>query len=348
MQDVQALRRRAIASLGPADLAHLRKIERWGRAATVVGWLSAGLGPNPLSVLGLAAGRLVRWLLMHHIGHKGYDRVPGVPPQYTSAVFARGWRRFLDWPDWRIPEAWVYEHNVLHHAFTGDERDPDRIEPNSHWLRTLPRPLRWLVIAVVSLTWHAGYSGELITAKWLARRGGPPDPRTLRRILWLRSRLPYVAIELLAIPLLLLPFSPTMALWAAVNSLLAELLTNWHSFLVIGPSHTGSDLYLFRGPARSRAERAVRQVLGSANYTTGGDLNDLFHLWLNYQIEHHLLPDLPMSTYRRIQPEVRALCEKHGLPYVQEGLWRRFGRMARVFVGDEKQRWDSGERYGVS
>jgi len=32
----------------------------------------------------------------------------------------------------------------------------------------------------------------------------------------------------------------------------------------------------------------LRAVIGSANYKTGGDLNDFFHGWLNYQIEHHM------------------------------------------------------------
>jgi hypothetical protein len=43
-------------------------------------------------------GRSTRWLLMHHVGHRGYDKVPGVPAKYTSKVFARGWRAWSTGP----------------------------------------------------------------------------------------------------------------------------------------------------------------------------------------------------------------------------------------------------------
>jgi fatty acid desaturase len=56
-------------------------------------------------------------------------------------------------------------------------------------------------------------------------------------------------------------------------------------------------------------------------------------LWLNYQIEHHLFSDLPMSKYREIQPVVKSLCERHGLPYRQESVFKRFARMTDVAVG---------------
>jgi NADPH-dependent stearoyl-CoA 9-desaturase len=54
--------------------------------------------------------------------------------------------------------------------------------------------------------------------------------------------------------------------------------------------------------------------MGSANITGG----NLFHILsgnLSHQIEHHLFPDLPARRYRQVAPEVRAVCEKYGLPY---------------------------------
>ncbi len=79
-------------------------------------------------------------------------------------------------------------------------------------------------------------------------------------------------------------------------------------------------------------------MVGSTNYATGTELTDYAHLWLNYQIEHHLFPDLPMLKYREIQPRVRALCEKHGIPYVQESVWTRARKMVDVIVGKAKMR----------
>src|SRR5262249_59381478 len=101
----------------------------------------------------------------------------------------------------------------------------------------------------------------------------------------------------------------------------------------------GADVQRSDGPPASRGEFYVRQVVGSVNYRTGGDLNDYAHLWLNYQIEHHLFPDMPMLAYRRVQPKVKALCARFGVPYLQEPVGRRFAKMARVFVGRARMPW---------
>src|SRR6202000_855612 len=57
-----------------------------------------------------------------------------------------------------------------------------------------------------------------------------------------------------------------------------------------------------------------RQLLGSANFS-GGRLMHIMSANLSFQIEHHLFPDLPAHRYAEIAPEVRAICEKYGLPY---------------------------------
>src|SRR5512147_2892540 len=80
-------------------------------------------------------------------------------------------------------------------------------------------------------------------------------------------------------------------------------------------------------------ESMLRQVVGPTNYPRGDELTDTLHLYLNYQIEHHLWPDLPMLRYREVQPKVKALCEKHGVPYVQESVFTRIRKMADVAVG---------------
>lgn len=341
LADLRALRREIDASLGEEDLRHLRKIERWGHAATAVGLLTAGIAPNPLSAVALGIGRSARWLLMHHVGHRGYDKVPGVPARFTSKVFARGARRFLDWPDWMLPEAWIYEHNVLHHSYTGEALDPDVIERNTEDLRAHPLPVRYAVMGLLALTWRASYYAPKTLRLWLERgaAGGDDEPTTgepagshLGELLQ-RCYLPYAALHFGLLPLAYLPLGPWGMVSALCNSLAAEAICNVHTFCVVGPNHTGEDLPRFDDRPRSRGEHAARQVAASVNFATGGDLNDFAHLWLNYQIEHHIWPDLPMRQYQAVQPRVRALCEKHGIPYVQEGVFTRVRKMLDVAVG---------------
>jgi fatty acid desaturase len=342
-RELKTLRDEVDASLGEADKAHLRKIERWGRAATVLGLATCWLVPNPLSAAALSLGRSTRWLLMHHVGHRGYDRVPGMASAHTSKGFARGYRRFIDWLDWMMPDAWVFEHNVLHHSHTGEEADPDLLERNAEsTLRNKSRPLAWryVQLALLALTWRASYyAPETLSAlRRKGRRHGAALSGSERWELVLRCYVPYAAVNFVLLPALFLP----LGLWAAFsvlcNSVLADLLTNLHTFLVVGPNHTGEDLYRFDTAPEGRGARYVQQVIGSANYRTGGDLNDFAHLWLNYQIEHHIWPDLPMLKYRELQPRVRQLCEKYGVPYVQESVWTRARKMVDVVLGKASMR----------
>jgi fatty acid desaturase len=103
--------------------------------------------------------------------------------------------------------------------------------------------------------------------------------------------------------------------------------------MIIAPNHTGSDLFRFDHHYKNKQEFYVNQVLGTVNYTTGNDWIDYPQMWLNYQIEHHLIPNLPMTKYQEIQPRVQALCKKYNLPYIQESVFTRFKKFLHVCVG---------------
>ena len=89
-----------------------------------------------------------------------------------------------------------------------------------------------------------------------------------------------------------------------VNRVLAELVSNVHAFLVILPNHTAPDLLQFDFHYDSKAEFHLCQILSTVTYHSG-PVRDYLQFWLNYQIEHHLFPDLPM-TPMRAAPKVRA------------------------------------------
>ena len=354
--ELDAIRAELDANLGPEDLRHLKRVELFGRSCTALGLATCWIAPNPLSAAALSLGRSTRWLLMHHVGHRGYDKVPDVPPRLTSKLFGKGKRRFLDWADWMIPEAWVYEHNVLHHSFTGEEDDPDLIERNADLLREqgLPMSARYALLLLLGLTWRSTYYAPNTMRTWLnrpselkrkAREQGIDldDALTtddeLRRALWIRCYLPYAALHFALLPAAYLPLGPWASFSAFCNSLFAEALTNLHTFCVVGPNHTGDDLYRFDDRPETKGERLVRQIIGSVNYRTGTDPIDFAHLWLNYQIEHHIWPDLPMLKYRDAQPRVEALCERFGIPYVQESVFTRVQKMMDVAVGKTSMMW---------
>jgi fatty acid desaturase len=62
-----------------------------------------------------------------------------------------------------------------------------------------------------------------------------------------------------------------------------------------------------------------RQVLTSRN-VRGHRLTDFVLGGLNYQIEHHLFPNMPRPNLRRAHPVIRNFCAEHDLPFVETSL----------------------------
>ena len=280
-----------------------------------------------------------------------------------------------------LPEAWNLEHNVLHHYKLGEDGDPDLVERNLEFVRKRPLPasLKLVFMAVMSTMWKWAYYSpntyhQLKIAEHTKRHGKPPDSidptaaLTLGKLLLKPSLrgglfgvrdflfqcfLPVLLVRfvLLPAPLLLLPgIGPSCFCHALANLFVADALSNVHSFLTIVTNHAGSDLYRFETPCAPHSPTFyLRQVLSSANYragrtgTTLGDANDFLHGFLNYQVEHHCWPTLSMLSYQRGAPELKAICERHGVPYTRESVFVRLRKTLDIMIGaSSMRRWPEG------
>jgi fatty acid desaturase len=70
------------------------------------------------------------------------------------------------------------------------------------------------------------------------------------------------------------------------------------------------------------------QVLTSRN-VRGSRLVDFLLGGLNYQIEHHLFPNMPRPNLRHAQPLVRAFCSQHDLPYTEATMFGSYAEALR-------------------
>jgi fatty acid desaturase len=66
-----------------------------------------------------------------------------------------------------------------------------------------------------------------------------------------------------------------------------------------------------------------RQVLTTRN-VRGGPVTDFALGGLNYQIEHHLFPNMPRANLRRAQPLVRAYCADHDVLYTEVSMYASY------------------------
>ena len=145
---------------------------------------------------------------------------------------------------------------------------------------------------------------------------------------------------------------------------LSDALSNIHSFIIIATNHCGDDMYKFVNSCAPRSGTYyMRAVTSSANFRTANgvdkdgnarpvhgfwaDVNDFLHGWLNYQIEHHAFPQLSMYSYQKSAPQMRAICDKYGVPYVQHNVFRRLKKTADIMVGATDMRpFDESWEYG--
>jgi len=220
------------------------------------------------------------------------------------------WRRFNDWFDWMMPEAWNVEHNTRHHYNLSEINDPDLVEQNLSFLRELPIPVsvKYAIVAFFALTWKWFYYApntykELKLARM--RRDGvkipsdvnPADQVTFKSSLFGENYFysfgelitvvlaPYFLFHFFITPLPYLALGQhlgygTTLFWNAVTNLfLAEFLTNAHGFLAVVTNHAGDDMYRFR-----RAWTVFRFLLPSSSFgecrLQHGDGCSRFHAWM--------------------------------------------------------------------
>ena len=353
--------------VGEEDFQHLLKLERWGRIFTFSGYgliallslvelLAGGLSSFifwPIAIVAailISTGNVARWAdVAHPVLHGAYDKVPNIPEKYTKKVFAKGARRYIDWLDWIKPQAWEYEHNIMHHYHLGETEDPDNVEKNLQWLIQSKTPmfLRYIIVYAFAGMWKFLYYAPN-TLRILENKKNRDqqklevtdyelDPRTKNGLeLWMEYYLPYIVIKFILFPLLFIPLGLEAVFNAFIIILIAEFFANLHSFLVIVPNHSAEDIYMFNEPHKSTGEFYLRQIMGSVNYNTGSDFKDFVHGFLNYQIEHHLFPNMPHSYYQKMQPIVKEICKKHNLEYRQESVFKRIVMSIDLMVGKTK------------
>lgn len=88
---------------------------------------------------------------------------------------------------------------------------------------------------------------------------------------------------------------------------------------VFALNHNGMPIYTKSEAAK--IDFFTLQVLTGRN-VVGGPLTNWFCGGLNYQIEHHILPNMPRHSFPKIQPTIEALCKKHGVSYHSTTFWK--------------------------
>jgi fatty acid desaturase len=86
------------------------------------------------------------------------------------------------------------------------------------------------------------------------------------------------------------------------------------------PNHKGMPII----PAEQKVDFLERQVLTSRNIR-GNRFMDFLMGGLNYQVEHHLFPNMPRPSLQKAARIVREYCATHNIPYTETSLLASYG-----------------------
>jgi fatty acid desaturase len=216
---------------------------------------------------------------------------------------------------------WVPKHNAHHSNPNHEDLDPDisiaalaftadQAGAKHGLVRMIARHQAWLFFPLLLL--EAAHL-HLASAKAVVR-GGLSRANLVEGLLLVAHVAGYVAA-------LVLVLSPLQAVTFVI---VQQGLFGLYLGCAFAPNHKGM-------PTLTEADQLDflrRQVLTSRN-VAGSRLVDFVLGGLNYQIEHHLFPNMPRPNLRRAQPLIRAFCQQHDLPYTEASVFGSYAEAVR-------------------
>ena len=109
-----------------------------------------------------------------------------------------------------------------------------------------------------------------------------------------------------------------LGLWPAVLFVLVhQAFFGLYSGSVFAPNHKGMPIL----EKDSDMDFLRRQVITARNIY-GHPLTDFLYGGLNYQIEHHLFPNMPRNNLRKARKVIKAYCTARSIPYKETDIGR--------------------------
>jgi NADPH-dependent stearoyl-CoA 9-desaturase len=329
-RELDAIRERVIADLGERDATYIRRVIKAQRALEVGGraLLFAGIFP-PAWLAGtamLGASKILDNMeIGHNVMHGQYDWMGD--PALTSRNF--------EWDSACPSEQWRHSHNYMHHTYTNIvDMDRDigygilRMSEDQKWGPYYRGNLVYAFLLMVLFQYGVALH-ELETERIRSGEISIADKKEIIAGIWKKVKRQTLK-DYVAFPLLAGPFAP----WVFAGNMTANLMRNVWSYAIIFCGHFPEGTQEFTKEETANESRGMwyfRQVLGSANLTGG----KWFHIMsgnLSFQIEHHLFPDIPAHRHAELSEEVKAICEKYGVPYNMGPLPKQFATVVSKII----------------
>ena len=272
----------------------------------VLMWLLMGFG---MAGVGLS--------IMHDANHGAYSKNKYVNQVLGLMINTAGGSAV----NWRI------QHNVLHHTYTNvtgmdDDINPGKVmrfSPNEERLKMhkYQHMYAWFFYGLMTLMWCT-VKDYRQAFKYDKQDLMKTQNTTLGRLLFeiALTKVLYFAV-IFVLPFL---FSP-MSWWGTI---LCFLMMHFIAGLILGmifqPAHVvpTSNFPVPNDSGVIEADWAVSQLYNTANFAPKARLLSWYVGGLNFQIEHHLFPNICHVHYKKLASIVAETAKEYNLPYISQ------------------------------
>lgn len=223
---------------------------------------------------------------------------------------------------------WKIQHNVLHHSYTNIEgHDEDitsipilRFSPSQKLMKIhrYQYIYAWFFYSLMTFFW---FIYKDIPQLLRYKKDGRLDSKQKKRFGWLlleliASKVLY-ALYIIVIPVVVLdiPWWATILAFFTMQFICGLLLTTIFQLAHIMPN-TKFPLPDTKGNVRE--SWAIHQLMTTTNFAPRSRIMSWYVGGLNYQIEHHLFPNICHIHYKKISPIVKKTAQEFGIPYHSE------------------------------
>lgn len=327
--EIEALRARTVADLGPRDARYIRNIYRavrWtefsGRALLMIGaflptpwmWAFWALGAFSLGLSKI----LDNMELGHNVIHGQFDWMGD--PKFQGKSF--------EWDIVGTSENWRKTHNFRHHTYTNIHGLDDdigygvlRLFPEQKWTPiALLQPI-FAVLFALFFQWGVAIQ-NLPKGGYFGKHG-----KAARKELRIAGR--KISRQLIKDYLIFPALAGPGFLIVLTGNMLANVMRSVWTYVIIFCGHFTTEVETFHRSVLKNETRAHwywRQIRGSSNISGGFALNTMSGN-LSHQIEHHLFPDVPANRYVEMAPVVRDICRRYGVHYNTGSLVGQFSQV---------------------
>jgi len=260
--------------------------------------------------------------VMHDANHGAYSKKPWVNTLVGYSLNLVGAHVF----NWKI------QHNVLHHSYTNvHEEDEDisprgvlRLSPQSDWkwIHRYQFIYAWFLYGLMTIVWMVAKDFVRLARYQKNGMAKKHDANINKEWAILIATKVFYAGYIFVIPLLV----TSLAWWQIlIGFFIMHYLAGFILAIIFQPAHVieGTSYPTLDENRGLENNWAVHQLLTTTNFGNGSRWFSWYVGGLNFQIEHHLFPNICHVHYRKIAGIVKETTKEFGLPY----------RSVKTFVG---------------